>query len=371
MKNIKYIIALSLFAFLFGGCDKFDFDKEVYKNVAYILSDNDEFNVYNRAIADLSKDVDTVYITVGISGSNNTSNEIPIELTPYYKAYRIDSATYNDLDKARLFYQYNKSHYDIDFKNWSNFLPEDKFMFLAENKANDASSGNVTLKAVIPAGKSKVSIPVLVNGLEQLSPDSIYHIDYALTNAGGVEINQYKKDVLIPIYWKNAWTNTKNPVSYDMYGEQFSWRVGTVKPVFGSERVITGSPILFPISKNEIRIAAGILGIEKTKEATAREQIDEHSIVLKVNNDNTVDIRSYNNLVVEKVIEGVEFYDTNYPNTFYIDEQVTTTGIKKYFKTFSIQYRYKLAKDAKHPVYRNFWTYCKMQLRYEYQPNAE
>lgn len=356
MKTNKiYVLAILLLSFTFMGCEQFDFNKEQYKNVVYLLSDNDEFNMYNRAVSDLNNDVDTLFITVGVSGSIGTPNDIQVELTPNIDSMNVD----------RLYYQYNKSRYDITYENWTNFLPQKNYSFLPENIVGTGTSGQVKLKATIPAGASKVNIPLLVNNLKDLSPDSIYFLDYKLTQASGVEINPDKEDLLIPVYWKNNWTNTKNPISYDMFGDQLQWRQGTLVPVINSERVITGSPILYPLSKNEIRMAAGIESIDKTATRTRLQQIQDNSIVISVNADNTVDIRPYKNIRVEEVQPTDIFYDENHTSRYFTEERLTNNGIPKYYKTFTLHYRYRL------PTTTLLWTYCKVTLRYEYQPNAE
>lgn len=359
-------MAIMLLSLGFIGCEQFDFNKEQYKNVVYLLSDNDEFNIYDRAIADLNTEQDTVFITVGVSGSVGTPEDIPVELTPYFIPNRVDATIFETLDKDRLFYQYNKSRFDIDFKNWTNFLPENNYSFLPENMDGTGTPGTVKLKATIPAGETKVSIPVIVKNLTSLSPDSLYLLDYKLTGAGSTEVNTNKQDILIPVYWKNNWTNSRKPLSYDMFGEQLQWRVNTKVPVANSERVITGSPIMYPLSKNEIRLAAGIESTDATSTRTRRQQIDDNSIVIIVNSDNTLDFRPYKNIKVEKVLDTDIFYDVNHTNRYYTEEKTTTSGIPKYYKTFALHYRYRTPTESAF-----FWKYCKLTLRYEYQPNAK
>lgn len=364
-RNKIYVLAILLLSLGFVGCEKFDFEAEQYKNVVYLLSDNDEFNMYNRAIADLNNNVDTLFITVGISGSVGAPNDIPVELTPYFVAGRVDSAIYETLDKERLFYRYNKSRFDIEYANWTNFLPEAHYSFQPENVAEGSTPGSTKLKATIKKGDSKVSIPVYVKNLHILSPDSLYFLDYKITNTGGVEVNTDKDDALIPIYWKNNWSNTRNPISYDMVGEQFNWRRGAKVPSAGSSRVITGSPILYPIGKNEIRMAAGIESLDAGEGKTKRQMIDANSIVLIVNADNTIDFRSYKDIEVEKVETDDIFYDENHTNRFFTETIKTSAGIPKHFKTFTLFYRYRNFKTP-----NITYTYCKVTLRYEYQPDA-
>ncbi len=366
-RNKIYVLAILLLSLGFAGCEKFDFGAEQYKNVVYLLSDVDEFNMYNRAIADLNNDVDTLFITIGLSGSVGAPNDIPVEITPYFVAGRVDSVIYEGLDKERLFYKFNKSRYDIDYTKWANFLPEANYAFLPENIVEGSTPGTTKLKATIKKGDSKVSIPVLVNNLHTLSPDSLYFLDYKITNTGGVEMNTDKEDALIPIYWKNDWTNSRNPLSYDMLGEQHNWRRGTQVPSPGSSRVITGSPILYPIGKNEIRMAAGIESIDAGDGKTKRQMIDANSIVLIVNDDNTIDFRPYKDIQVEKVESDDIFYDENHTNRFFLETIKTSAGIPKHFKTFTLHYRYRNYKTA-----NLFYTYCKVILRYEVSdPNAE
>lgn len=367
MKTNKiYVLAILLLSLGFAGCEKFDFEAEQYKNVVYLLSDNDEFNTYNRAIADLNNEVDTVFLTVGLSGSVGAPTDIPVELTPYYFAGRVDSASYETLDRDRLFYQYNKSRFDIDYVNWTNFLPESNYSFLPENMEGSGTPGTVKLKATIKQGESKVTIPVLVNNLHTLSPDSLYFLDYKLTNTNGVEVNNFKEDVLVPVYWKNNWTNSRNPISYDMFGDQHNWRLGSQVPTLNSERIITGSPILYPIAKNEIRMAAGIESIDAGGGRTKRQAIDDNSIVVIVNDDDSIDFRPYKNIKVEEVQPDDLFYDEFHTSRYFTEQIMTTSGIPKNFKTFHLHYRYRTPTGS-----AIVWTYCKITLRYEYQPNAE
>lgn len=366
-RNKIYVLAILLLSFGFVGCEKFDFEAEQYKNVVYLLSDNDEFNMYNRAIADLNNDVDTLFITVGLSGSVGAPNDIPVEITPYFVAGRVDEAIYETLDRERLFYRYNKSRFDIEFGKWTNFLPETHYSFLPENIVEGSTPGTMKLKTTIKQGDSKAVIPLLVKDVYTLSPDSLYFLDYKITNAGGVEVNPNKDDALIPIYWKNYWTDSRNPLSYDMIGEQFNWRLRTQIPQQGTSRAITGSPILYPVGKNKIRIPAGIESVEAKDGKTKREMIDANSIVLVVNDDNTVDFEPYKDIVL---VEGVQpddiFYDENHTNRFFTEKILTSSGIPKYFKTFTLHYRYRNFSHSP-----GYYTYCKITLRYEFQPDAQ
>lgn len=95
--------------------------------------------------------------------------------------------------------------------------------------------------------------------------------------------------------------------------------------------------------------------------------IDANSIVLIVNDDNTIDFRPYKDIQVEKVESDDIFYDENHTNRFFLETIKTSAGIPKHFKTFTLHYRYRNYKTA-----NLFYTYCKVILRYEVSdPNAE
>jgi len=372
MKKIKLIMLLAVISF--NSCittnedvkkDMFEGDTEQNKNVVYLLSDdNDEFNMYNRAIVNLNNDVDTLFITVRIKGSVGVPKDISVELTPYFVRERVNSANNESLDKESLFYQYNKSKFDDDYENWANFLPEANYSFLPENIIEGSTPGTIRLKATIKQGKVNTTIPVLIKDLHTLSPDSLYFLEYKITKVNDALVDTNKKNVLIPICWKNAWSSSREPIIYDMIGKQHDWRVGDEMPLVGSSRWITGAPTLYPIGKNEIRIGAGIeMDQINWDKKTKRQLIDANSIVLIIDKDNQIDFRPYKDIEVEKVLPGDIFYDENHTNRYFTEKIITTSGFTKYFKTFTLHYRYRNYKMSD-DVYR----YCKLTLRYEYEP---
>ncbi len=348
MKIINKKVLTLLFALtILVGCEKpFNFDREYYQNVVYILSDKDDFNEYERAVVDLNKDEDVVYVTIGVGGSLAPTKDIQVELVQNY-----DTLT-------SLWGKKNKSTKDIKYEEWSKILPAKYYRF----DSKYVLRGD-TLGVTIPAGKISVQIPVYVKNLSELSPDSTYVLDFKILNASNKNVNKKKNEALIPIFWENNWTSTKVPQSYELYGEQGDVRNPNATKL-ANERVITSTPTLLPLAKNKVRMPAGIENVSKTNDKTELEMIQENSIVVVINDDNTIDFEQYDKdkgLRVEKVESTSPFADQSYNNTYAL-ESVMSAGNKIYYKTFKLHYRYK--KDSK-------WIYCKTELKKEYNPNID
>ncbi len=356
-RNNKILVLLLATLFIVS-CEKpYNFDREFYHNVVYLLSDDDNFNQYKRAMVNLDKDEDVVYLTVGVGGSLAPKEDIDVELKLNYDTLK------------SLWGKENKSTKDIKYKEWSKILPKKYYRFDKENM-----SGDTAIKATISAGKINVKIPIYVKNLSSLSPDSLYMLDFKLMKTSNNNINNKKDEVLMPIYWKNNWSNTKEPEAYDLYGEQGENKKNTATKLL-KERVLTSSPSLYPLAKNKLRMPAGIESISKNDKKTELEMINTNSIVIVVNDDNTIDFEQYDKsagVLVEKIEPTSVFYDENYNNTYKLETKIYE-GVKTYYKTFRLHYMYKrVGGDYYDPENRNKnWVFCKVILKRQYNPNIE
>ena len=96
MKNNIILACLVLGFALTTACESYDFEQEQYKNEVGLLSNSQM--IYDRQVADLSKDTDTIYLVAALSGTRPSDQDFKVTLM------RGDS-----LIKA-----YNKSNFDIE-----------------------------------------------------------------------------------------------------------------------------------------------------------------------------------------------------------------------------------------------------------------
>ncbi len=330
MKTKNKIIVL--FTLLLGvamvSCEgSFDFNKEQYKKVVYIMGGNNPFKIFDRTVLDLQDPSDSImYITVGVGGTVNPKKDITVFIEP------ADS----------LFNAYNKSNFDIKTEEFAQIL-KPKFYTLTSTKA------------VIKAGTSTAKIPVVLRNLEQLSPDTTYFLNYKIASVDNYEISEVHHQALYQIYYKNSWANTKRAPIYSV----------TARIINGSDTTrLSASPKVFPLTANSIRTVVG-----KRKFETL-EEINDNSFVIEIDKDpfyetdkiklHNVHIKKYKNL--EVIQENPTDPKNLYNNTFTNEKRQISPGVYLYFKIFNLRFKFK---DG------NTYKLIEEELKIQYNPTEE
>ncbi|MDI9605940.1 MAG: DUF4361 domain-containing protein [Bacteroidota bacterium] len=329
MKNNIILACLVLGFALTTACESYDFEQEQYKNEVGLLSNSQM--IYDRQVADLSKDTDTIYLVAALSGTRPSDQDFKVTLM------RGDS-----LIKA-----YNKSNFDIETNRYARLLSERYYTI-------------PSLEAVIPAGQMQVKIPVYLRNLGEISPDSIYFLDYQIDPLNTDVFNLKKKEVLLRIYKSNEFSTTRRNVYYN-YTSSFVTLLDLNNPLV---RRPTSTNQVFPLAGNSVRMMAGDENLGEYK--TALNRINERSIVVTIGKQTAknplareVTITPYKSLDVVQ-LTPFEMYD----NTFLINIISTPDGRRTYYKEFRLHYKYRLKSTD---PYRE----VKAVLRMEYSPRAE
>lgn len=327
-----YLIVCILIAYSFVRCSEgiFDFNQEQYKKTVYIMSNNTM--IYDRMTADMDKAEDTLYVTVGVGGTQATTENI---------AFSIELAD-------SLLNAYNKSNFDIDTASYAKFLPLDNYTL-------------PSLDGTIKKGENTAVIPVYLKHLDKLSPDSVYFLDIKIAHIDKFEINKNKKESLFRIHWKNKWSNTKNLPVYSVMAQKWTenkiWSIPLNDSIYQSNNdtsKISASPRIYPLTRNKVRVAAG------SEKSGTLEEINSNSLILEITENNNVIIKPYKNIRVEQINGSIEF-----PNR-YIDEKIVTPGGQStYYKTFMLHYRYKTNTAG------NKWIRLQERLRLQYNPLSD
>jgi hypothetical protein len=268
------------------------FEEELYKkNFALISGDDNIFTV----VHDLDSVEFTGYVAASVGGTNPTETDINVLLK-------------QDRD---LFDNYNTVRYDVDYAKYANLLSPDKY---------DIANYNFTIPAGGRSGRTKIVVRP-----EGLSPDSLYFISLKVDNFSAYEVNPNKNDVLYSVAIENK---------YSLYPYSTLYAQRAVRTGVN----ILGTKAIHPISKNKVRIMAGIEQFEKDTAI-----INRYGIVLEIDNDNKVHISAFRNPgnSPAKVIVTQVDDDPDFPNIFKIEND----GFKNW-KTFLLRYDYKVGSTS-------------------------
>ena len=328
MKKIIKIACLSLVACTFATCDTYDFEQEQYKNEVNLLSNASL--VYDRQVAELKSEGDTIYMIAGLSGSQRSTEAFKVGV----------------VESDSLFNAFNKSNFDIEVDRYAKKLPQECFTLAAT-------------EMTIPVGESSVKFPIYLQNLDILSPDSIYLLDYKIDTVKTKFYNNDKKHVLLRIYKENEFATTQRNTFYN-YTSSYVITPGT--PVI--TRRPTNANQVFPLGQDSVRMLAGDESFGEYK--TALKGINDKSITVVVGGQTpqnplsrAVTIESYRNIdVVQLTPLGV------YNNTFVINIISTPDGRRTYYKEFRLHYKYRLAQTSPYKE-------VKAILRMEYNPRAD
>ncbi len=316
----------------------FDFNKEQYKKVVYIMGGNNPFKIFDRTVLDLEQPSDTIlYMTVGVGGTKKPNKDITVTIAS------TDS----------LFNAYNKSNYDIDTAKFAKML-KPEFYTLDD-----------TLKVVIKAGTTTAKVPVYVKNLDKLSPDTTYFLNYKIVSVDNYEISEEYNQALYRIFYKNRWSNTKKTPNYIVSAASIG-----LKSNPGNDTILmSASPKLFPLTKNSVRVTVG-----KSKYETL-EEINANSFIIEID-DNPfyekegkikiykVHIKKYKDMTVTQKDPTDPAYEYN--NTF-TDEIQSSAGVKRYYKIFKLRFEFTSKDSSGKSVTR----LMEEKLKIEYNPTIE
>lgn len=282
MKTIlKYILAGALFAPVFTSCEDDLLNEEHYKKVIYLKSGDNNIFTYSHAMND---SITRGYMTVGSGGSMPLDNDVVVTL-------KLDTAAFND---------YNYRLFDLE---------TDKYARLLDSTRYTLPSFDVVIRAGEPAATAFFPIEVDANGL---SPDSVYMVPLRIASASGLEINPEKDLILYQLILENQYSSNASR----------SYRLKGTKQKDGGalSNISVAAKTVLPLARNRVRLFPEVI-----TQSTKLSDIENKSIVLIVDKDNTVRVRPYKNIQIEQM-DGCH----------YNPEQ----------KTFKLFYRYKLPNES-------------------------
>lgn len=336
MKKKFNIILCALVGTLISSCSEYDFGQEQYKNDISLLSNSNL--VYDRQVATVEQERDTIYLVATVSGSQPSGEVQTVTL----------------LESDSLFRAYNKSNFDIDKARFAKMLPAENYEF-----------PNTEMQ--IPAGVSKVMFPVYLKNLEKISPDSLYFLNYKIDSLKTPNCNPSKRHVLLQIFKQNYYSTTKTATYYNYT----STTIVIPNPNGSAEvRRPTSANRVFPMSGNSVRLMVGDEDLGDYKAALDR--INTKSIVLEMGDPlpenplaKGLTIKPYVGYGATNPIDVVQLTPIGeYDNTFLLNAIRTPDGRATYYKEFRLHYKYRLQPTA---PYRE----VNAKLRLEYNPRVE
>ena len=306
MKIISTIVLAVSALLICVSCDDNDqFTEEQYKKVIYLLS-RDNNKVF-PGIHTLNEEVSTGYVTIGAGGSLVVDEDVTVEFE------RDDS----------LMKVYNKVNFDIATEKYARELDPGKF---------DIEHSSITLKA----GQDYGLLPIRVHA-EGLSPDSIYFIPLRIKSISNYEVNPDYKAVLYRVYLENDYASQQEQTSYSVRGSKKE--EGAV-----ASATITLNKRAYPLTKDKFRIFA-----DMKNSSDKLNEINQFSIVLQVNEDESITITSYK----PELLEVEPQYEEEGDNWYRPD----ILGVKRMY----INYKYR-TRDSADAAW-SAWTMMSINLK--------
>lgn len=284
----RKISALLILPFFLFSCeDKDVFEQEMYKNVIALISSSYHNNF--EEIVPLNGQEVTGYITASVGGSYAPDRDLTVKL----------------IEENTAFDRYNWSLFDADTRLYAKLLAKDKY---------EIPESKIVIKAGERTGRALVKLRP-----DGLSPDSTYFISLQAFPEGEVEINPTKSNVLYKVMIYNQFASQAKNSFYSMTGLQ-------------DGAITAANKQLFPLSKNSVRVIAGIESFASNEQSIAKT-----SIILEVGADNKVTIKPYKDLVVRQIDN-----DSRYPNEFKVEE-----SFGRKFNVFTLCYEYQIGSTKK------------------------
>ena len=308
-KNIIILLISSALVSLFYACDDTEiFDKEMYKNLIYIVSDE-------KGIFPLECNMDTNDSIVSFSIACGGSKHFPEDVTV---SFAHDSTLFN---------RYNYTNFDIDSSKYIQHLSADKFRI---------PSYSTVLRKDADVSYSAVPIIIHPEDLYGLSPDSMYVIDLKISNISNYELNEDKRSVLCRVYFENKYARMKKQVNYS--SKLYLEKEGESEKSYS----VVKNPL--PLTKNSVRVYVGTTALPAETKDFNPKFVNRHSVRITINNDNSLNISAYDEtnewLEVEMLTPSGDDPLFRYTNE-YEEGYDQLTGLP----AFKMYYKYRIKKD--------------------------
>lgn len=284
--SLKILIACILTLTLVRCNSDSIYQEEQYKTLVYLLSGSD--NVFATSYS-LNEEEPVRYVSVGSGGTNSNEKEITVLFEPHPAM----------LDK------YNSLNYNYQ-NEYAKLLPADQY---------EIKSYQVTIPANSDYHYARLPIKVRPLGL---SPDSIYFIPLRIKSVSNYDVNPEKNDVLFRVGIENDYAEQLVPTYYGKSGNM-------TNPI----TVLSGSKLVQPLSNNRVRM---LIGNETHSASTTVADIERLSVVVQVNEDNSLTIMPYGTMDVE-MLDKVPGYNR------YVPDLVQGNSTQR---VFYLNYRYRL-----------------------------
>jgi hypothetical protein len=263
MRYLSRIIAIVI-CFAISGCDVYDqFRDEMYMNVFCLIGDSE--NIYATTHS-FKNEVSEGFVSIYCGGTNSIENDVTIVL-------EYDSVSIQE---------YNELNYDLDTARYTQWLHPSKY---------EIQTFSATMKAGQEDPYVVIPLKIFTKGI---TPDSIFFIPLKIKSiTEGYTVNPDMSKVLYRPFVENDYAQTKVQTLYGLRGNSN-----------GTE--ITATKIAFPISANQIRISVGKQTVLDGNSRIDLDLINKYSIVLTVNENNTVSVGPYATIQVEQLGEPGE-----------------------------------------------------------------
>lgn len=287
MKTSFKILIVCILANSLIGCNTdIIYQEEQYKTVVYILSGTD--NVFATSYT-LNEDEAVRYVSIGSGGSNSNEKEIEVTLEP----------------NPEMLEKYNSLNYNYQ-SEYAKLLPADRYEIMSYT-------------ATLPANSDYhyARIPVKVRTLG-LSPDSIYFIPLKIKSVSNFDVNKDKSDILFRVAIENDYAQQLVPTYYSKSGSM-------TNPV----TVLSGAKLVQPLEKDKVRM---FIGNETYSSTTTVAKIQNLSVVVQINEDNSLLVTPYGSMEVE-MLDKAKGYNRYNPELM--------QGTSKQ-RVFYLNYRFRL-----------------------------
>lgn len=287
--SLKIFIAC-IVVFGFSNCNTDSiYQEEQYKTLVYLLSGAE--NVYATSYT-LNEEEPVRYVSIGCGGSNSNEEDITITLEP----------------NPEMLDRYNSLNYNYE-SEYAKLLPADRY---------EIESYSVTLPANSDYHYARMPVKVRPLGL---SPDSIYFIPMRIKSVSRYDVNEDKSDVLFRVTIENDYAEQLVPTYYVKSGTM-------TNPV----TVLSGTKLVQPLDSNKVRM---FIGNEIYGTLTTEADIERLSVVVQVNEDNSLTVTPYGSMEVE-MLDKVNGYNR------YIPDLVQGTSKQR---VFYLNYRFRLMQS--------------------------
>lgn len=290
MKISLQLFIICLVAFSLGGCNTDSiYQEEHYKSLVYLLSGSD--NIFAASYS-LDEDEAVRYVSIGCGGTNNNEKEITITLEP----------------NPAMLDVYNSLNYNYQ-SEYAKLLPADRY---------EIASYSITLPANSDYHYARLPVKVRALGL---SPDSIYFIPLRIKSVSSYDVNEDKRDVLFRVAIENEYAEQIQSTYYVKSGTMSN-----------PTTVLSGTKLVQPLEKDKIRM---FIGNEIYGPTTTVDDIERLSVVVQINEDNSLLVTPYGSMEVE-MLDNVKGYNRYVPELL----QGTTKQ-----RVFYLNYQYRLKKS--------------------------